>query len=171
MFAIYSSDFLEFRPAACSRTFSELHGIDRATVNRVLAGIWFPRACEFENSCGPKLSDLRQRTKAFGLQILSVFCELPKTTEPQVLGKQLLRSGTSVGANYREAYRARSRAEFIAKCGDSLRELEETAYWLELLVDGNIVTADRLSTVRRECDELIAIFVTILKRSKEAPIS
>jgi len=119
----------------------------------------------------PDEKDLRQRTKAFGLQILRVFCELPKTTEPQVLGKQLLRSGTSVGANYREAYRARSRAEFIAKCGDSLRELEETAYWLELLVDGNIVTADRLSTVRRECDELIAIFVTILKRSKEAPIS
>jgi four helix bundle protein len=96
---------------------------------------------------------------------------LPKTTEAQVLGKQVLRSGTSVGANYREAYRARSRAEFIAKCGDSLRELEETTYWLELLVDGKIVPADKLSTVRHECDELTAIFVTILKRSKEAPLS
>jgi len=72
------------------------------------------------------------------LQIIRLFSELPKTTEAQVLGKQVLRSGTSVGANYREAYRARSRAEFIAKCGDSLRELEETAYWLELLVDGKI---------------------------------
>jgi four helix bundle protein len=115
----------------------------------------------------PHEKDLRQRTKEFGLQIVRVFCELPKTTEAQVLGKQLLRSGTSVGANYREAYRGRSRAEFIAKCGDSLRELEETAYWLELLVDGNIVPADKLSTVRRECDELIAIFVTILKSSKD----
>ena len=73
---------------------------------------------------------------------------------------------TSVGANYREAYRGRSKAEFIAKCGDSLRELEELAYWLELLVDGKIVPSERLSALRRECDELIAIFVTILKRSK-----
>ena len=112
--------------------------------------------------------DLRQRTKKFALQIIRLFSELPKTTEAQVLGKQVLRSGTSVGANYREAYRARSRAEFIAKCGDSLRELEETTYWLELLVDGKIVPADKLSIVRQECDELIAIFVTILKSSKDS---
>jgi four helix bundle protein len=75
-------------------------------------------------------------------------------------------AGTSVGANYREAYRGRSKAKFIAKCGDSLRELEETAYWLELLVDGKIVPSEWLSALRQECDELIAIFVTILKRSK-----
>ena len=112
-------------------------------------------------------NSLRQRTKEFGLQIVQMFSGLPKTTEAQVLGKQVLRSGTSVGANYREAYRARSRAEFIAKCGDSLRELEETAYWLELLLDGRIVAPERLSALRQECDELIAIFVTILKRSKE----
>jgi four helix bundle protein len=67
---------------------------------------------------------------------LKMFSVIPKSTQAQVLGKQVLRSGTSVGANYREAYRGRSKAEFIAKCGDSLRELEETAYWLELLVDG-----------------------------------
>jgi len=79
----------------------------------------------------------------------------------------LLRSSTSVGANYREAYRGRSKAEFIAKCGDSLRELEETAYWLELLIDGKIVPPKLLASLRQECDELIAIFVTILKRSKE----
>jgi len=78
---------------------------------------------------------LRDRTKQFALRIVEMFSVIPKTTEAQVLGKQVLRSGTSVGANYREAYRARSKAEFIAKCGDSLRELEETAYWLELLVD------------------------------------
>lgn len=57
--------------------------------------------------------------------------------------------------------------QFIAKCGDSLRELEETAYWLELLVDGKIISPEKLLAVRQECDELIAIFVTILKRSKE----
>src|SRR5437773_9971734 len=115
----------------------------------------------------PEEKDLRQRTKEFALQIIRVFSELPKTTEVQVLGKQMLRSGTSVGANYRDAYRGRSKAEFISKCGDSLRELEETAYWLELLVDGKIVPAERVSALRQECDELIAIFVTILKRSKE----
>src|SRR6266571_2146534 len=109
--------------------------------------------------------DLRDRTKHFVLCIVEMFSVIPKTTEAKVLGKQTLRSGTSVGANYREAYRGRSKAEFIAKCGDSLRELEETAYWLELLVDGKIVPADKLSTVWQECDVLIAIFVTILKRS------
>jgi four helix bundle protein len=74
--------------------------------------------------------DLRDWTKAFALRIVRTFSALPKTTKAQVLGKQLLRSGTSIGANYREAFRARSKAEFIAKCGDSLREIEESAYWL-----------------------------------------
>jgi four helix bundle protein len=83
-----------------------------------------------------------------------------------VLGKQVLRSGTSIGANYREAYRGRSKAEFIAKCGDCLREIEETAYWLELLVDARIVSATKLAPLRKEIDELTAIFVTIIKRSK-----
>ena len=95
-----------------------------------------------------------------------MFAKLPKTTEAQVLGRQLLRSGTSVGANYREAFRGRSRAEFIAKCGDCLREIEETAYWLELLVAADIASFDELAVLREECDELIAIFVTILKRLK-----
>ena len=98
-----------------------------------------------------------------------MFSALPKTTEARILGRQVLRSGTSVGANYREAYRARSRAEFISKYGDSLRELEETLYWLELLVDAGRVPSEKLDALRRECDELIAIFVTILKRSKAAP--
>ena len=96
-----------------------------------------------------------------------MFATLPKTTEARVLGKQVLRSGTSIGANYREAFRGRSRPEFIAKCGDCLREIEETSYWLELLVDANIVPADKLAPLRQECDELTAIFVTIIKRSKE----
>ena len=100
---------------------------------------------------------------------MRMFSMIPKSTEAQVLGKQMLRSGTSVGANYREAYRGRSRAEFVAKCGDSLRELEETAYWLQLLVDGKIVAPEKLSALRQECDELIAIFVTIIKQSKAAP--
>src|SRR5438067_13336645 len=110
--------------------------------------------------------DLPDRSKRFALEIIRVFSMLPKTTEAQVLGKQVLRSGTSVGANYREAYRARSKAEFIAKSGDSLRELEETGYWLELLVDAGIVSPEKLQPLRNESDELSAIFVTILRRSK-----
>jgi four helix bundle protein len=110
--------------------------------------------------------DLRDRTKAFALRIVRMFSALPKTTEAQVLGKQLLRAGTSIGANYREAFRARSKAEFIAKCGDSLREIEESAYWLELLVESGVVSAEKLAPLRQECEELTAIFVTILKRAK-----
>jgi four helix bundle protein len=80
---------------------------------------------------------LNDRTKKFGLRIIRMFSNLPNTTQAQVIGKQVLRSGTSVGANYREAFRGRSRAKFISKCGDSLRELEETAYWLELLAEAS----------------------------------
>lgn len=114
----------------------------------------------------PKI-DLRERTKSFALRVVRMFSTLPKTTEAQVLGRQVLRSGTSIGANYREAYRGRSKAEFIAKCGDCLREIEETAYWLELLVDAGVVPSAKLAPLRKEIDELTAIFVTIIKRSKQ----
>ena len=77
--------------------------------------------------------DLKERTKAFALRIIRLYAALPKTTEAQVLGKQVLRSGTSVGAHYREAQRAKSNADFIGKIEGGLQELEETAYWLELL--------------------------------------
>lgn len=113
-----------------------------------------------------RIYDLRARTKAFALRIVRLYARLPKSTVAMVLGRQVLRSGTSVGANYREAYRGRSKAEFIAKCGDSLRELEETAYWLELLVEGEIVSAKPMAPLRAECDELLAIFVTIVKRAR-----
>jgi len=110
--------------------------------------------------------DLPARTKAFALRIVKMFCALPKTTEAQVLGKQVLRSGTSVGANYREAHRARSKAEFIAKMGDSLKELEETAYWLELLAESGIVKPPKLTSLMDECSQLTAIFVTIINKAK-----
>jgi four helix bundle protein len=79
----------------------------------------------------------------------------------------VLRSGTSLGANYREAYRGRSKPEFTSKCGDCLKEIEETGYWLELLVDSGIASDNKLAPLRDETRELIAIFVTIVKRSKE----
>jgi four helix bundle protein len=112
--------------------------------------------------------DLKDRTKRFALQVIRILPILRKTMEARVIAKQLVRSGTSVGANYREAFRGRSRAEFIAKCGDCLRELEETAYWLELLLETDSASRDRLSAVYRECTELIAIFVTILKHSRDS---
>ena len=108
--------------------------------------------------------DLRVRTKQFALRVVRLFCALPKRIEVEVIGKQVLRSGTSVGANFREAHRARSDAEFACKLGDCLKELEETCYWLELLVEGEIVPADRLAPLQDECNQLIAILTTISKK-------
>jgi four helix bundle protein len=110
--------------------------------------------------------DLKDRTKRFALGIIRLFATLPKSPEVQIIGKQLLRAGTSVGANYRETYRSCSKAEFIAKAGDGLKELEETAYWFELLTEGGIIPAAKVEALNKECRELIAIFVSILKKSK-----
>jgi four helix bundle protein len=110
--------------------------------------------------------DLRLRTKRFALRIIRMFVALPKTDVARVLGRQVLRSGTSVGANYREAYRARSKSEFISKVGDCLKELEETSYWLELLVESTTVPSRRMAALLRETEELLAIFTTISKKSK-----
>ena len=110
--------------------------------------------------------ELRARTKTFALRIIRLYVTLPKTTEAQVLGKQVLRSGTSVGAHYREAQRAKSNADFISKIEGALQELDETAYWLELLVEAKIVPEDKLAPLRKETDELIAIFVTIVSKMK-----
>ena len=97
--------------------------------------------------------ELRDRTKRLALRIIRMYSALPQGEVPRVLGRQVLRSGTSVGANYREASRARSTAEFVAKLGDSLKELEETAYWLELLVESDCVTAHQMSELLRDCPE------------------
>jgi four helix bundle protein len=112
-------------------------------------------------------SDLGPRTKLFARRIIRVYAALPRNDMvAQVLGKQVLRSGTSVGANYREAYRARSKAEFISKIGDCLKEADETLYWLELLLEESIVPARRLQALVQEADELVAIFATISKHSR-----
>jgi four helix bundle protein len=111
-------------------------------------------------------TDLCVRTKTFALRIIRMYASLAKTSVAQVLGHQVLRSGTSVGAHYREATRARSTAEFISKIEGGLQELEETTYWLELLTDSGIVSEARLADLRREADELIAIFVSSVKTAK-----
>ena len=111
--------------------------------------------------------DLRERTKAFALRIIRMYTSLPKTTEAQVLGRQVLRSGTSPGAHYREANRSRSTAEFISKIEGGLQELDETSYWLELLVESGIVSAKRMADLLRETDELTAIFTTTARNAKQ----
>lgn len=111
--------------------------------------------------------DLKPRTKAFALRIVQMFGQLPHTTEALIIGKQVLRAGTSVGANYREACRARSDAEFVAKIGDCLKELDETAYWLELLAEAGIVAPERLAFLRDEASQLLAIFTAIAKKIKQ----
>ena len=110
--------------------------------------------------------DLQIRTKEFALKVIRMYSALPKSAEAQVLGRQVLRSGTSVGANYREANRSRSKPEFIAKIGDCLKELDETAYWLELLAELSMVPSAKLADLRDECDQLLAIFTTISKKAK-----
>ena len=110
--------------------------------------------------------DLKDRTKKFALRIINMYSALPNSVEAKVLGKQVLRSGTSVGANYREASQGRSKAEFIAKMGICLNELEETTYWFELIIEGNILSKNKLFSLLQESKELTAIFVTIIKNAK-----
>jgi four helix bundle protein len=105
-----------------------------------------------------KQEELRNRTKRFALRIIRLFRHLPRTTEAQVLGKQVLRSGTSVGANYRAAGRGRSKAEFIAKIGIVVEEADETVFWIECLMESGIVKPDQLAELLIEANELVAIF-------------
>src|SRR4030095_9219168 len=113
--------------------------------------------------------DLRLRTKRFALRIIKMCESLPNSRAGRILGDQVFRSGTSVAANYREAFRARSRAEFISKLGDCQKELEETILWIELLADSGTVKPKKLSLLLREADELMAIVSTIIKNSREGP--
>ena len=110
--------------------------------------------------------DILERTKLFALRIIRLYSSLPKTTEAQVLGKQVLRSGMSVGAHLREGKRSRSDAGMISKTEGALQELEETAYWLELLADSGIIKAELLSALMQETDELTARLVTSAKTLK-----
>jgi four helix bundle protein len=120
-----------------------------------------------KDEVGESAQDLKVRTKTFALRIIRLYCSLPKTTEAQVLGKQVLRSGTSVGAQYREGQRAKSDADFINKYEGVLQELDETAYWLDLLAESKIFPAEKLAPLQKETDELLAIFVTIVTKVKK----
>ncbi len=116
---------------------------------------------------GKELRDLRARTKDFALRVVRLYQALPKEDGvAQVLGRQLLRSGTSVAAHYREACRAKSNPDFITKLEGALQELDETDLWLELLGDAGTIKPARAKPLRTETDELIAILVTMVRKIK-----
>ncbi len=113
-----------------------------------------------------KPEDLRLRTKRFALDIIRLSTSLTKRRELDVIGSQVLRSGTSVGAHYREAFRSRSGAEFISKLEGGLQELDETCYWLELLEESGFAPASPTAPLRKEADELTRIFVASVRTAK-----
>lgn len=115
----------------------------------------------------PDKPDLRQRTTAYALCIVQLYSSLPKSTVAHVLGTQLLRSGTSVGAHYREAMHGKSKADFVSKLEGALQELEETDYWLDLLLKSETIPRERTAGLIRETNELIAIFIASIKTARQ----
>src|SRR5438477_12947339 len=117
--------------------------------------------------------DLKNRTKAFALRVLKLADAVPKTTAGRALASQIVRSGTSVAANYRAACRARSTSDFIAKMGIVEEEADETLFWLELLEESDLVSVAKLPAIKKEADEIVAITVTSIKtaRRNRAPNS
>ena len=109
---------------------------------------------------------MKLRTKQFALAVIRLVKSLPKEHTADVMGKQLLRSGTSVGANYRSACRARSIAEFISKMGIVEEEADESMFWLELLIESGVVRASELKSLLKEADEILAIAVSSIKTAR-----
>lgn len=110
--------------------------------------------------------EFKKRTKQFALKVIHLIETLPKSKAADVLGRQLLRSGTSVGANYRSACRARSSADFIHKMGIVEEEADESIYWMELLHDSGMVKIDRLAPLLKEANELLAMTVSSIKTAR-----
>lgn len=115
-----------------------------------------------------KPEELRNRTKRLALRIIRLFQHLPHSGEAQVTGKQLLRTGTSVGANYRAAGRARSKAEFVSKMGIVVEEADETIFWLECLIESGIVKPELLKELLVEANELVAIFAASQRTARQS---
>ncbi len=113
--------------------------------------------------------DLKARTKRFALRIMKLVDALPKTTTGRAIGNQIIRSGTSVGANYRAACRGRSKAEFTAKLGTVAEEADETCFWLELIMEGNLIPRPQVETLYTEADELTAIFTSAVRAARKNP--
>src|SRR3989441_11733532 len=110
--------------------------------------------------------DLRERTKAFALGVIRLVQDLPRDRAADVIGHQLLRAGTSVGANYRSARRARSRREFLAKMGIVEEEADESSFWIELLARAGLATSEQVSELQDEADQLVAITVALIRTAR-----
>jgi four helix bundle protein len=110
---------------------------------------------------------MKKRTKDFALRTIKVVTALPKSAEARVIANQIAKSGTSVGANYRASCRARSNKEFIAKLGTALEETDETAFWLEIIKEANILPSSRIEPLLKEADELCAIFFTTIDSARK----
>lgn len=111
--------------------------------------------------------ELKKRTKEFAKRVINLCRHLPNTEEGRLIRKQLFRCGTSVGANYRAVCRGRSKAEFISKLGIVLEEADESLYWMEIIVETNVIKAELLGPLIQEADELVSIFVSSLNTAKE----
>lgn len=111
--------------------------------------------------------ELKKRTKNFSLQILSLSSSFPKTREGDIIARQIIRSGTSVGANYRAVCRARSTADFISKLGIVLEEADETLFWLELIVESHMLSSERIANLMKEANELVSIFTSAIITTKK----
>ena len=112
--------------------------------------------------------ELKQRTKQFALRVMKVFGALPENSVGRAIGNQLIRSGTSVGANYRSACRGRSKAEFVAKLGVVVEEADESVFWLELIIDGKVLTKQRIEPLLQEANELTAIMAAAHKTAQSS---
>ncbi len=123
------------------------------------------------SECGVKIMgngiELKERTKRFAIEIIKWVERLPRNRTVDILGKQLLRCGTSVGANYRSACRAKSRADFISKMGIVEEEADETLYWLELFLETKLVDTNQITQLQREADEITAIVVASIKTARD----
>ncbi len=111
--------------------------------------------------------DLKERTKDFALRIIRMYRSLPNSSEASIIGKQVLRSATSVGANYRSAQRGKSKADFIAKLAIAEEEADETCYWLELIIEAELMPREKMEPLLAEAKEITAILTASSKRAKE----
>ena len=112
--------------------------------------------------------EMRRRTKAFAVRIIKFYKALPKTDEARVLGRQILRSGTSVAANYRAVCRAKSQADFISKMGTVVEESDESLLWLELFEEAGLVSSKKLKALKHEAEELLRIFARALNTARNS---
>jgi four helix bundle protein len=109
-------------------------------------------------------TDLKDRTREYALRIIRLCAALPRSRTADVIGRQLLKAGTSPGAHFREALKARSKAEYVAKMNGGLMELEEALYWLEIIEEAGLLNPGKLTSIKQESRELTAIFTSLVKK-------